>query len=219
MEKNKRLRKVQKGFLERWIEIGKEESDVVDQFFDYYVVFNYLFEQYSQQFVDEYICFTDREIIKDREENDGVSKSKPFDSNSRGSYNQEGYKTRFFLNYLCIPLMENGFSPDSILSNNSEMVKCPVEKKITRIYKKDGQPKRHEDRYLCTTIDLNSDPVTLILSIFDNIYGIRCNLFHGSKFQNMYHRDRDLGLITEASELLENLLDAFMSFQFDNDIK
>lgn len=232
----------QEDFLRKWIEVGDKEDNMVDRFYDYYIVFNFLFEQYSQEHVDSYCAFAKKEFEKEEEEERKKEERKMKRNNSNDgrysgdkyiggqnekkrrecNFNREGYKLKFFLNSLCEPLLKNGFCPRDILIEEPAMVNTPV-KKMKTFYKVDdkGRPCFTTNNSSCERIKLfdgKDRDKEMVLAIFDNIYGIRCNLFHGSKVKDCFERNgRDIKLITSASSILKSMLESFMKLQFDTE--
>ncbi|MCQ2578046.1 MAG: hypothetical protein MJ176_05900 [Treponema sp.] len=70
---------------------------------------------------------------------------------------------------------------------------------------KDNKNESHQEKYYKDLIKGTSKQQTI--AIFQMMYQVRCNLFHGSKTPNM---ERDLNLVRNSGEILEIYLKAIM---------
>jgi len=187
--------------LGRWI--NEKREDKIDEFVNYYIVFNFLYERYSDDYYTEFERYVKRRTdlnnywARDKDGN-GITYKKG-DKVFKVYNFPEWRRYKFFLWFLKDQLGGLGFDPCSKLCLESELVKDPVKN-------------LGKGRYQPNVIDLKDDGMKLVYDIFDNIYAIRCNLFHGDKV--VQHRSRDLKLIEEASAILKDLLNAYMVFQF-----
>ncbi len=90
-------------------------------------------------------------------------------------------------------LKRNGFNPFTILNAESEMVKKPVDDRNTIDYE---------------NINREEDYARQVKNVFHNIYGIRCNLFHGRK--ELQCNQRNLQLVTEATQVLKHFIEIYI---------
>ena len=90
-------------------------------------------------------------------------------------------------------LNKQNFSPYKILNDDSEIIKRPVKsmRSQTQILRK----------------DLNNHN---IYKLFESIYIIRCNFFHGEK---QLYNERDRKLITEANSILSYFLEEYIKIK------